>query len=230
VTAPGLAKLDGETCHFVDGSTHDVDVIILCTGYRHCYEYLQQDLILEPVNIDWPLNLYKGVLPLTADKQLPMGDLKLYYVGTWQKRYTWDCYYYQGFLVRDMILGRVTIPSVEEQKSWHDARKERSLGMINDLKAQDLARADVMKSFTNIKTDYMREIDWMTDAPQMDWDAAEGIWFEHDMRKAKGDSMMDYRDNQFRSMFTGKVAPKPLVKWRDETCRDINQWVARYKP
>jgi trimethylamine monooxygenase len=33
VTAPGLAKVAGETCHFVDGTTHDVDVIILCTGY-----------------------------------------------------------------------------------------------------------------------------------------------------------------------------------------------------
>jgi trimethylamine monooxygenase len=67
VTAPGLAKLLGETCHFVDGITHDVDVIILCTCYKHSYDYLQQDLIVEPVNNHWPLNLYKGVLPLTAD-------------------------------------------------------------------------------------------------------------------------------------------------------------------
>ena len=230
VTAPGLVRVVGETCHFVDGSTHDVDVIILCTGYKHSYEFLQQDLIVEPVNVDWPLNLYKGVLPLTADKQVPMGDSKLYYVGTWQSRYTWQSYYYQGFLVRDMILGRVTIPSAEEQKSWHDVRKEKSLGMLNDLKGDDLARRNAIKSFFNMATDYMREIDSMTDAPKMDWDACESIWFEFGKRRAKCETILDYRDEQFRSLFTGNVAPTPLVKWKDETCKDINKWVARYKP
>ena len=32
-TVPLLVKVDGKTCHFKDGSTAEVDAIILCTGW-----------------------------------------------------------------------------------------------------------------------------------------------------------------------------------------------------
>jgi hypothetical protein len=101
--------------------------------------------------------------------------------------------------------------------------------MFNDFEDDNLSKADFMKSFIEIKTDYMREINSMTDAPMMDWDACDRIYSELGSRRSEGNSIMDYRDSQFRSLFTGNVAPEPLVKWKDETCRDISQWVARYK-
>ena len=34
---PLLTKLEGKTAHFKDGSSQEVDAIILCTGYQHIF-------------------------------------------------------------------------------------------------------------------------------------------------------------------------------------------------
>ena len=36
-TVPLLVKVDGKTCHFKDGSTAEVDAIILCTGWARAH-------------------------------------------------------------------------------------------------------------------------------------------------------------------------------------------------
>ena len=59
---PLLQKLDGKTAHFKDGSTKEIDAIILCTGYQHHFPFLPEDLRLKTANRLWPLDLYKGVV------------------------------------------------------------------------------------------------------------------------------------------------------------------------
>ena len=57
---PLLQKVVGKTAHFKDGSTKDVDAIILCTGYLHNFPFLTEDLKLKTANRMWPLGLYRG--------------------------------------------------------------------------------------------------------------------------------------------------------------------------
>ena len=47
---PLLTKVEGKTAHFKDGSTKDVDAIILCTGYLVHFPFLPDDLRLETAN------------------------------------------------------------------------------------------------------------------------------------------------------------------------------------
>ena len=59
---PAIVKVDGNTVHFVDGSSKDIDAIILCTGYIHHFPFLPDSLRLETNNILYPLGIYKGVV------------------------------------------------------------------------------------------------------------------------------------------------------------------------
>ena len=58
---PLLQRVENKTAYFKDGSTKSVDAIILCTGYKHHFPFLADELRLKTENRMWPLGLYKGV-------------------------------------------------------------------------------------------------------------------------------------------------------------------------
>jgi trimethylamine monooxygenase len=47
---PLLTKVVGNTAHFKDGTTKDVDAILLCTGYIHHFPFMAEDLNLRTAN------------------------------------------------------------------------------------------------------------------------------------------------------------------------------------
>ena len=47
---PLLTKVDGNTAHFKDGTTAEIDAVILCTGYRHHFSFLPDSLRLKTAN------------------------------------------------------------------------------------------------------------------------------------------------------------------------------------
>ncbi len=57
---PLLTHVDGTTAHFKDGSTREVDAIVLCTGYQHHFPFLADDLRLRTNNRLYPRNIYKA--------------------------------------------------------------------------------------------------------------------------------------------------------------------------
>merc|ERR1711936_627359 len=59
---PLLQRLEGKTAHFKDGTSAEVDVIMMCTGYLHKYDFLREDLRLKSKNVFYPPNLYKGIV------------------------------------------------------------------------------------------------------------------------------------------------------------------------
>ena len=65
---PLLTKIVGKTVHFKDGSTKDVDAIILCTGYQHHFPFLADELRLRTHNRMHPPHLYKGIMWLDNPK------------------------------------------------------------------------------------------------------------------------------------------------------------------
>jgi dimethylaniline monooxygenase (N-oxide forming) len=47
VVKPNIAKFDGDTVHFVDGSSEQIDVVVYCTGYRITFPFLDES-VLDP--------------------------------------------------------------------------------------------------------------------------------------------------------------------------------------
>ena len=58
---PLLTKIEGSTTHFKDGSSTEVDDIILCTGCLYSFPILEDDLCLKTVHSLYHLGLYKGI-------------------------------------------------------------------------------------------------------------------------------------------------------------------------
>ena len=60
-TKPLLQSVSGKTCTFKDGTTKDIDAIILCTGYKHHFPFLEKDLCLVTKNRLWVDGCHKGI-------------------------------------------------------------------------------------------------------------------------------------------------------------------------
>lgn len=56
-TKPLLEHIERKTCFFKDGSSKDIDAIILCTGYLHYFPFLTDKLRLITKNRLWTQNL-----------------------------------------------------------------------------------------------------------------------------------------------------------------------------
>ena len=58
---PALKRVEGKTACFINGSKREVDSIILCTGYKHSFNFLPDDLRLVTANRLAAADLYKGL-------------------------------------------------------------------------------------------------------------------------------------------------------------------------
>jgi cation diffusion facilitator CzcD-associated flavoprotein CzcO len=68
---PGIARLDGDTVHFVDGTSREFDTILWATGFKVTLPFLADDAIR-----------WRDGVPLrTAGLTLPVGAENLYFVG-----------------------------------------------------------------------------------------------------------------------------------------------------
>ncbi|ETX08488.1 MAG: potassium transporter [Candidatus Entotheonella gemina] len=191
IERPLLTKLEDKTAHFKDGSTKDVDTIILCTGYLHHFPFLEDRLRLKTHNRMYPPGLYKGIF--WEDNP------KLMYLGMQDQFYTFSMFDIQAWYARDVVLGRIAMPSKEE--------------MAQDI-AKWVAREETLASpFEQIdfQTDYMKELHQQVDYPPFDIDMAADHFktWEHD----KEHSITGYRDQAFKSPCTGTQAPVPHTPW-----------------
>ena len=191
---PLLQRVEGKTCHFKDGSSKDVDAIILCTGYMHHYPYLPDDLRLISENRLWPNGLYKGVV--WEDNP------KFMYVGAQDQFYTFNMFDAQAWFARDVILGRVKLPSKADMQA--DSKPWRS-------REEALADAEQMIYFQG---DYVKELIDLTDYPSFDVDGVNKTFVEWEHHKEA--DIMGFRDNSYRSLMTGNMQPKHHTPWVDE--------------
>ena len=99
---PKLDRVEGKTAHFIDGTQKTVDAIILCTGYKHHFPFLPDDLRLKTANRLAAANLYKGVV-FNANPNMS-------YLGMQDQWYTFNMFDAQAWWVRDAIMGRITLP------------------------------------------------------------------------------------------------------------------------
>ena len=100
---PLLTEVVGKTAYFKDGSSQDVDAIILCTGYQHHFPFLPDELTLNTHNRLYPEGLYKGIFL----EQNP----KLIFLGMQDQYFTFNMFDAQAWYARDVMLERITFPS-----------------------------------------------------------------------------------------------------------------------
>lgn len=191
---PLLQKVEGNTCTFKDGSQRDIDAIILCTGYLHHFPFLPDDLRLKTGNRMWPLGLYKGV----AWEENP----KLFYIGMQDQFYTFNMFDAQAWWARDVILGRIALPSKAEMQADSAAWRAREETLETD------------EDMIWFQGDNTRELIEATDYPSFDIEGVNKTFMEWEHHKHE--DIMGFRNNAYRSLMTGTMSPKHHTPWVEE--------------
>lgn len=190
---PLLTKLDKDTAYFKDGTQKKIDAVILCTGYHHHFPYMEEDLRLKTNNRLYPVNLYNGVVW--------EHNPKLMYLGMQDQWYTFNMFDAQAWYARDVIMGKLKVPS--EAEMHQD---------IDEWRAKEDALADDYACI-EFQGDYTMQLMGMTDYPEFDVSGANQAFYEWKKLKKKG--IMTFRNNGHKSALTGTMAPAHHTPWKD---------------
>jgi len=191
---PILTKLDGKTATFKDGTTATVDAVILCTGYQHHFPFLPDALRLRTKNRLASADLYKGVAYVH--------NPALFYLGMQDQWFTFNMFDAQAWWVRDAIMGRIAMPK----------DKAVLLKDVTDRVAAEDAGKDAHDAI-HYQGEYVKELIAETDYPPFDVDGACQAFY--DWKQHKKDDIMKFRDNAYKSVITGTMAPMHHTPWKD---------------
>jgi trimethylamine monooxygenase len=203
-TKPLLTKLDGKTAHFKDGTSKHIDAIILCTGYLHHFPFMGNELRLHATNRLWLPGLYKGVVW--------EANPKLFYLGMQDQFYTFNMFDAQAWYARDVMMGRITLPSKEEMSTntaqWQ-AREEK------------LEDDEQMIWFQG---DNVQELVDATDYPSFDIEGTNKTFmtWEHN----KHEDIMGFRNSSHKSLMTGTQAPAHHTPWLEAMDDSMEEFLA----
>lgn len=188
---PLLTKLEGKVAHFQDGSSKKVDAIVFCVGYQHSFPFLEDSLRLKTKNRLYPGSLYKGIFWLP--------NPKLMYLGMQDQFYTFSMFDVQAWYARDVMLGRIALPSYEEMAADITQWQAREESLANPFEQIDFQK------------DYIVNLADQVDYPSCDWELTTELFkaWEHD----KEQSILGYRDKVFRSPCTGTEATVHHTPW-----------------
>ncbi len=191
VEKPLVTRFRGRTATFKDGTQAEFDAVILCTGYQHTYPFLPDALRLKTHNCLYPAGLYKGIFW--------NANPKLIYLGMQDQYYTYNMFDAQAWYARDVMMGRITLPSREEQAA----------DITKWLAAQDT----ITNPFEAIdfQTEYVRELLQATDYPHLDVDKVAALFKEWEHHKMEG--ILTYRDRSYPSTITGTLSPAHHTTW-----------------
>ncbi len=188
-----LERVEGTTAFFKDSTSKHIDAIILCTGYKHHFPFLPDDLRLKTANHLATADLYKGVTWIH--------NTKLFYLGMQDQWFTFNMFDAQAWWVRDVILGRIAIPTDKAT-------------LIKDV-ADRVAREDAGKDAhdaIHYQGDYVKELIAETDYPSFNVDGACEAFIQWKGHKTEG--IMTFRDNAYKSVITGTMAPIHHTPWK----------------
>ena len=191
---PALQKMEGKTAHFADGTTREVDAVVLCTGYLHALGFVADDVRLRTSNVLYPPSLYKGVFWLDNPKMM--------YLGMQDQYYTFTMFDSQAWYARDYVLGQISLPSRQEMAADIDGWRTRLHACENALDEIDF------------QADYLADLDKATDYPAYNLALTRDHFkrWEHD----KEESITGYRNRSFSSPCTGTEAPVHHTPWWEE--------------
>lgn len=195
---PLLTHAEGRTVTFSDGSTKNIDAIVMCTGYLHHHPFMHDDLRLISGNILYPPNLYKGIFWVH--------NPKLMYLGMQDQYYTFNMFDAQAWYARDVINGTITLPDKATMQADIDVW----------LAKQDLIQTP--DDDVDFQAEYVIDLVESTDYPNFDV-IGQGelfkLWLQH-----KKDDIMGFRNQCYRSTNTGTMAPplpQPWLEIKDDS-------------
>lgn len=191
---PLLTHMDGKTAHFKDGTSKQIDAIILCTGYQHHFPFLDDSLRLKTANRLATADLYKGVAYIN--------NPALFYIGMQDQWFTFNMFDAQAWWVRDTIMGKIDIPS----------DKAKLIADVNDRVAREDAGTDDYDAIW-YQGDYVKELIAETDYPSFNVEGACQAFKEWKGYKKNG--IMTFRDNSHKSVITDTMAPVHHTPWKD---------------
>ncbi len=190
---PLLSYIENQTAVFNNGESKEIDAIILCTGYKHHFPFIPDELRLKTNNRLWPLGLYKGIFW--------NNNPKLIYLGMQDQYYTFNMFDVQAWYARDYILGKIKLPDIETMKSENQKWRDRE---------EKLSSA---KDEIYFQGDYVKELLNATDYPTFDIEKVNQTFLE--WKQHKKENIMTFRDKSYRSVMTGNMATKHHSKWLD---------------
>ena len=190
---PLLMKLDKDTAYFKDGTSKKIDAVILCTGYIHHFPFMEEDLRLKTNNRLYPVNLYNGVVW--------EHNPKLMYLGMQDQWYTFNMFDAQAWYARDVIMGKLDVPSQAEMAKDIDDWRAKEDAIPDDYAAIEFQGAYTMKLMG------------MTDYPEFDISGANAAFYE--WKKHKKKDIMTFRNHGYKSALTGTMAPAHHTPWKD---------------
>jgi len=124
------------------------------------------------------------------------------YLGMQDQWYTFNMFDAQAWFARDIILGRIAAPATVEER-------------LADARAREAAEdaCDGSHDAIEYQGAYVRELIDATDYPSFDIKGANEAFFEwKDHKKA---DIMGFRNNAYRSVMTGTMAPLHHTPWKD---------------
>ena len=190
---PLLEKVEKNTATFKDGTTAEVDAIILCTGYLHHFPFMAENLKLKTNNRLYPVNLYNGVVWEY--------NPKLMYLGMQDQWYTFNMFDAQAWYARDVIMGRLDLPSQAEMHADIDKWRESEDNLPDDY------------ACIEFQGKYTMDLMALTDYPEFDCADANEAFFQ--WKKHKKENIMTFRNNGYKSALTGTMAPAHHTPWKD---------------
>ena len=200
-TVPLLTRIEpnSKKCHFKDGSTAEVDAIILCTGYQHHFPFLAPDLQLKTANRLHCDSLHEGVVMIDNPKMM--------YVGMQDQWFTFNMFDAQAWYARDVILGKIAVPEkAKMEEEWKTCRVAEEA-----IEATDEANI-------RYQANYVERLQGFTDYPTFDIEGVVQAFLEWEHNKHE--NIMTFRDKPHKSLMTGTMAPvhhTPWMKAYDDT-------------
>ena len=197
-----LDFIKDDVCYFKDGSSKRFDCIILCTGYRHHFPFLEEKLRLKTKNRYVPDSLFEGTVF--------MDNNQMFYIGMQDQKFSFPLFEAQSFYIRDVILNKIKLPEktemIESFEIWRKEEIEVGCDHINQCRFQ---------------AKYMKHLNSMTDYPDYDIDKIADIMISWEDDKVE--DFMGFRDKQYESVYTGirgKNVNKTWLDVRDEEMED----------
>ena len=191
---PSLIQVEGNRAHFTDGSFEDLDAIILCTGYKHHFPFLHDDLRLKTINRLAVNNLYKGIAWIN--------NPKFFYLGMQDQWFTFNMFDAQAWWARDVIMGKIKLP----------LSKADMLADVDERIRREEVSAEG-KYCIRYQGNYVQELIKETDYPNFNVDEACKAFYK--WKQHKSESIMHYRDNSHASVITGMISPIHHTPWID---------------
>ena len=154
--------------------------------YIHHFPFLGDDLRLKTANRLATTDLYKGVAYVH--------NPKLFFIGMQDQWFTFNMFDAQAWWARDVIMGTIALP----------ADKAALLADVDArVKKEDEGEDDY--AAIRFQGGYVKELIDETDYPSFDVEGAQQAFFE--WKKHKKNNIMTFRDNSYKSVMTGSMAP-----------------------